>query len=71
MYTCVYKTYKQTRRYLILFFYFSFTFIFFTGAQSEQSLTRFAAFSTGCEVFELTLTRGYSEYDLREDLKVL
>jgi len=41
------------------------------GGSGKQSLTRLAAFSAGCEVFELTLTRGYSEYDFREDLKLL
>lgn len=41
------------------------------GGSGKQSLTRLAAFSAGCEVFEVTLTRGYSELDFREDLKVL
>jgi dynein heavy chain len=30
-----------------------------------------AAFAANCEVFEITLSRGYSETSFREDLKVL
>lgn len=41
------------------------------GGSGKQSLTRLAAFAAGCEVFEVTLTRGYSENDFREDLKTL
>merc|ERR1719494_496470 len=41
------------------------------GGSGKQSLTRLAAYSAGCEVFEITLTRGYTENDFREDLKVL
>ena len=41
------------------------------GGSGRQSLARLAAFTAGCEVFEITLSRGYSEEDFREDLKQL
>ncbi|CAH1801914.1 unnamed protein product [Owenia fusiformis] len=41
------------------------------GGSGKQSLTRLAAFTAQCEVFEITLSRGYSENNFREDLKVL
>ncbi|XP_042636525.1 dynein axonemal heavy chain 10 [Orycteropus afer afer] len=41
------------------------------GGSGKQSLARLAAFTAGCEVFEILLSRGYSENTFREDLKTL
>ena len=41
------------------------------GGSGRQSLARLAAFAAGCEVFEITLSRGYGENEFREDLKSL
>lgn len=41
------------------------------GGSGKQSLAKLAAFMAGCEVFEITLTRGYDETMFREDLKQL
>jgi len=41
------------------------------GGSGKQSLAKLAAFMSGCEVFEITLTRGYDEIMFREDLKQL
>ncbi|XP_074463065.1 dynein axonemal heavy chain 10 [Larus michahellis] len=41
------------------------------GGSGKQSLTRLAAYTAGCEVFEIVLSRGYGENNFREDLKNL
>ncbi|XP_053136194.1 dynein axonemal heavy chain 10 [Hemicordylus capensis] len=41
------------------------------GGSGKQSLARLAAYTAGCEVFEIVLSRGYGENNLREDLKSL
>ncbi|XP_061623123.1 dynein axonemal heavy chain 10-like [Phyllopteryx taeniolatus] len=41
------------------------------GGSGKQSITRLAAFAADCEVFEITLSRGYCESNFREDLKTL
>ena len=34
-------------------------------------MTKLAAFTADCEVFEITLSRGYNENSFRDDLKIL
>lgn len=41
------------------------------GGSGKASLTKLAAFTAGCEVFEITLCRGYNEASFKEDLKKL
>ena len=41
------------------------------GGSGKQSLSKLAAYTAGCSVFEITLTRGYDEVSFREDLKKL
>ena len=41
------------------------------GGCGKHSISRLAAFAAGCEVFEITLSRGYNESSFKEDLKVL
>jgi dynein heavy chain len=41
------------------------------GGSGKQSLTKLAAYAAGCEIFEIKLSRGYSEQTFREDLKQL
>ncbi|KAG8456021.1 hypothetical protein GDO86_001999 [Hymenochirus boettgeri] len=41
------------------------------GGSGKQSLARLAAYTAGCEVFEIVLSRGYGENSFREDLKNL
>ena len=41
------------------------------GGSGKQSMTKLASFVAECQVFEITLSRGYGESEFREDLKVL
>lgn len=41
------------------------------GGSGKASLTKLAAFTAGCEMFEITLCRGYNEVMFKEDLKKL
>lgn len=41
------------------------------GGSGKASLTKLAAFTAGCEVFQITLCRGYNEMSFKEDLKKL
>ncbi|KAM3661462.1 dynein axonemal heavy chain 10 [Ammospiza maritima maritima] len=41
------------------------------GGSGKQSLTKLAAHTAGCEVFEIILSRGYGQNNFREDLKIL
>ena len=41
------------------------------GGSGKQSVIRLAAFAANCEIFEITLSRGYNETSFREDMKSL
>ena len=41
------------------------------GGSGKQSITRLAAYTADCDVFSVTLTRGYNEALFRDDLKQL
>lgn len=41
------------------------------GGCGKHSIARLAAFAAGCEVFEITLSRGYNETSFKDDLKLL
>jgi len=40
------------------------------GGSGKASLIRLAAFTAECDVFEITLSRGYNESAFRDELKV-
>ena len=41
------------------------------NSSGKQSLCKLAAYTAGCEVFSISLSRGYNEQSFREDLKLL
>ena len=41
------------------------------GGCGKNSVCKLASFAAGCEIFEITLCRGYNENSLKEDLKTL
>jgi P-loop containing dynein motor region D4 len=41
------------------------------GGCGKSSIARLAAFAAGCDVFEITLSRGYNESSFKDDLKAL
>jgi dynein heavy chain, axonemal len=41
------------------------------GGSGKHSISRLAAFAAGCEIFEITITRGYNEDSFKADLKTL
>ncbi|XP_037820573.1 dynein heavy chain 10, axonemal isoform X1 [Lucilia sericata] len=41
------------------------------GGSGKKCITRLSAFTAECEVYEITVARGYNEQSFRDDLKVL
>lgn len=41
------------------------------GGSGKSSITKLAAFTAGCEIFTITLCKGYNEASFKEDLKKL
>lgn len=41
------------------------------GGSGKQSAIKLAAFAANCQIFEISLTRGYNEHSFREDMKKL
>lgn len=60
--TRVHRTLRMNRGHVLLIG---------VGGCGKKCVTRLASFAAECEVFEITISRGYNETSFREDLKVL
>ncbi|KAH8250122.1 hypothetical protein KR026_005577 [Drosophila bipectinata] len=60
--TRVHRTLRMNRGHVLLIG---------VGGSGKKCITRLASFAAECEVFEITISRGYNEAAFREDLKVL
>ncbi|KAH8382819.1 hypothetical protein KR009_005420 [Drosophila setifemur] len=60
--TRVHRTLRMNRGHVLLIG---------VGGSGKKCITRLASFAAECEVFEITISRGYNETAFREDLKVL
>lgn len=60
--TRVHRTLRMNRGHMLLIG---------VGGSGKKSITKLAAFTAECDVFEITLNRGYGETQFRDDLKIL
>ncbi|KAH8295402.1 hypothetical protein KR018_010894 [Drosophila ironensis] len=60
--TRVHRTLRMNRGHVLLIG---------VGGSGKKCITRLASFASECEIFEITISRGYNEAAFREDLKVL
>ncbi|XP_064550918.1 dynein axonemal heavy chain 10 [Drosophila montana] len=60
--TRVHRTLRMNRGHVLLIG---------VGGCGKKCVTRLSAFAAECEVFEITISRGYNETSFREDLKIL
>lgn len=60
--TRVHRTLRMNRGHVLLIG---------VGGCGKKCVTRLASFAAECEVFEITISRGYNETSFREDLKNL
>ncbi|XP_030371764.1 dynein heavy chain 10, axonemal [Scaptodrosophila lebanonensis] len=60
--TRVHRTLRMNRGHVLLIG---------VGGSGKKCITRLSAFAAECEVFEITISRGYNEAAFREDLKIL
>lgn len=60
--TRVHRTLRMNRGHVLLIG---------VGGCGKKCVTRLASFAAECEIFEITISRGYNESSFREDLKVL